>query len=169
MSDSKPREIRDTGNAPRRPCPADTFVVGYSRAANDAVAETVPFIVERRDLEALATYWAKQALTAEFFSFLHEVEDSRWETHCRIRLKEVTGVIGMDAVKSARQQAEDEFRRECDAEAWEIFKNGTKAEWETFRARVRQEVRNCVQELQAQRASSTSCQAVSDGHLGQPD
>ncbi len=84
-------------------------------------------------LRETVKYWKTRILTAEWEYFITSQSDSYGRREFMLgasQLRRIADHLGWDVVEDACQEAEDEFRRDCNPQHWQIFKHGTKAEWE---------------------------------------
>jgi len=112
--------------------------VGYVSEVNGVEACEIPeFIPTRHELIQIAKYWYLRQLDNDFFFFAFgQTGSSEWRTnvYASLRIDRIAGILPEQELNQAIEEVERDFKQEhkiSDAD-WDIFKNGTQEQWESF-------------------------------------
>jgi hypothetical protein len=121
---------------------------GHVDEVNGPGAVEVPeFVPTRHELFQLAKVWVTILLDMNFFWFLYEqtgCREARLKPFAIRRLDRIEKQLGEDLMDKACKEAEDEFAKTVDAEAWRVFRNGTPEERAAFQEEVQREIHRAV-------------------------
>jgi hypothetical protein len=111
-----------------------------------SAAEEIPaFTVTRYELLQVVKFWYRWILEGSFWWFLTGGTGSiQWsiEKFAEARIQGIQQLLGAEDVKKAIAEAEVEFGKDQQPEAWRIFLHGDAAERKAFRDKVESEIQS---------------------------
>jgi len=133
------------------------FVVGHVSEVNGTEASEIPeFVPTKHELIQLAKYWIGRSLDNDFFYFTYaQTGSSEWRTnkYADRRIDRAAEILSEDEMKQLIAEAEKDFKEKygISDEDWNIFKNGSKEEWQAHQDKVQQEIMTQLSETDSPR------------------
>jgi hypothetical protein len=137
MNENKSFKVfSNINNATLGPMSANGLVIGYVDEVNGDGGQEIPgFIPTKNELLQTMKYWASRRLENDWFFFnTGNTGSSEWrlEVFASRRISQIASIIGEEDTCQAIDEVYAEFREsESDnMKLWQIFRKGTKAEWD---------------------------------------
>ena len=141
-SDSEELDVRRAGG----------FVIGYVSEVNGPEACEVPeFVPTKHELIQIAKYWLHRRLDNSFFFFTYsQTGSSEWRVniYAERRIDRAAEILTEEELNELIADAERDYKDKngITDEVWNIFKNGSKEERETYQDKVQQETAEWMKE-----------------------
>jgi hypothetical protein len=137
------------------------LTIGCVEEVNGRGAEEVRnFVPTRHELIQLVKYWAKIGIDIDYFWFCYQQTGStemRRGPYAWRRVKRIADILGVEVVKEAIDEACEEYGKDQDPRAWNIFLNGTSEERRVLQDEIAQKI--CGDNLSQQDSGSPDCNA----------
>jgi hypothetical protein len=140
------RHVANSDNAYLEPMKAGPFAIGCVDEVNgDGAREILGFVPTKHELIQMAKYWLHRGLENDFFYVCYAQagsSESRINSFAGRRLNRIADHFTKEEFTAEIDEAKREFKEKhkISDEDWNTFENGSKADWDQFQEKVRNEL-----------------------------